>query len=140
MNRHLLSNAVYLLIPLTLCGMGEAGIFFAVPALFCAVFFGMGRRFVRTLRIQEDQLVIDYVKSFRRRTAYFNIADTVLEIRRYDELRSSGRWPTGPIYQYDWLHIIERGKDKFYVDGRKGFSSEQFMTLLQAFAAAKAQL
>ncbi|NLR77218.1 hypothetical protein [Chitinophaga eiseniae] len=139
MSDHLLSNAVYLLIPLVLCSMGEAGIVFAVPALICSIIFGLGSRFVTTLRIQGNQLEVDYVKVFRRCTAHFNIADTVLEIRRYDELRHNGKWPTGPIYKYDWLHIIEHGKDKFYVDSRKGFPSSQFMILLQAFADAKAR-
>lgn len=119
MDKHLLSNAVYLLIPIVLCGIGEVGIIFAVPALICSIIFGLGSRFVTTLRIQGNQLEVDYVKVFRQRTAYFNIANTVLEIRRYDELRHNGKWPTGPIYKYDWLHIIEHGKDKFYVDSER---------------------
>lgn len=140
MGNHLFSNSIYLLIPLVLCGMGEAGIVFAVPALICSIIFGLGSRFATTLRIQGNQLEVDYVKAFRRCTAHFNIVDTILEIRRYDELHHNGRWPIGPIYKYDWLHINEQDKDKFYVDSRKGFSTPQFMTLLQAFADAKARL
>ncbi|RFS26907.1 hypothetical protein DVR12_03735 [Chitinophaga silvatica] len=110
-----------------------------ISTLICVIiFFCLGcPRFVTALRINGNQLEVEYVKFFLRRKVSYNIQDTVLEIRRYKDYPVKVILP-GPTVISDWLHIIVNGEEVMNVDGRKGFTTTQFMSLLEAFSKAKA--
>lgn len=68
------------------------------------------------------------MKYFRQRTASFIISDTVLKLNQYqDDVRQ-------PAYHI--LDIVVKGKVKFKIDGREGYSKDMFMEFLSAFSLA----
>ncbi|WP_212002959.1 hypothetical protein [Chitinophaga sp. HK235] len=134
---HLLSKAIYLMIPLGLCMTGE-GVMMGVPLLLVMVLYRLNQRFTTALRIHDDHIEVRYFRFFRYRQVRFNIADTVLEIHRYDDVpvRDYSGLMRGRCYY--WLHILQRGEIRYHVDSRKGFGKDALMQFLNAFAAARA--
>lgn len=114
----------------------NAGDDFIFPVLIltvvCILF--VVSRFTTALSIEGDRLKVDYVQYFRRRQRYFDIAGTVVEVRKYDGFLGKSMRKGPPHY---WLQIMQQGELKWHLDTRRGFQLEGMIRFVQALASAR---
>jgi len=85
--------------------------------------------FTNTLRIEDDKLIVNYMKWFRNWEIAFPLADTILELRQYhDDVRSS---------PYDQVAIRYQHKIRYTVDAREGFTRETLLAFMSGFTRAQ---
>lgn len=85
--------------------------------------------FTNSLRIENGQLIVNYMKWFRNREIAFPLADTILELRQYhDDVRS---------LPYDQVAIRYQNKIRYTIDAREGFTRETLLAFMSDFTRAQ---
>ncbi|MBC9914387.1 hypothetical protein [Chitinophaga varians] len=114
----------------------NAGDDFLFPVLIltgvCILF--VFSRFTTVLSVEGDRIKVIYVQYFRRRQRYFDIAGTVVEVRKYDGMMGKNMRESPPHY---WLQIVQQGDLKWHLDSRRGFLLEEMLRFVQVFATAR---
>lgn len=85
--------------------------------------------FTDSLQVENNQLIVRYMKFFRNREVTFPISDTILELRQYHD---DVRFP--PYYQ---MAIRYRNKIRYTVDAREGFTKETLLSFMDGFSKAQ---
>jgi len=85
--------------------------------------------FTNTLRIENNELIVNYMKWFRNWEIAFPLADTILELRQYHD---DVRFPP-----YDQMAIRYQKKIRYTVDAREGFPGDTLLTFMGGFTRAQ---
>lgn len=84
--------------------------------------------FTNSMKIDGDQLIINYMKFFMTREKSFPIAGTILELRNYHD---DARFPS-----YYQLAVVINQKTKYMIDSREGFTKETLLSFMSVFSGA----
>lgn len=127
-----------LLIPILLCFISKDTWPVAVIIAIVISMFRTKRTFTETIRLDGPLLEVTYMQLFIKRKRQFNIADTVLVLRDHYDVRFK-RMPS-PSSWFSLLDIVENNKVKFQISTKEGYSKDDMLTFMTAFANKKAQL
>ncbi|SEW49847.1 hypothetical protein SAMN04488122_3609 [Chitinophaga arvensicola] len=108
--------------------VGSAGILL-IPFIIYYIRAKCTLTFTNSLRTEQGQLIIGYMKFFRNREVAFPLKETVLELR---EFHDDVRFP--PYYQ---MAVRHNNKIRYTLDSREGYSRETLLTFMNGFATAQ---
>ena len=124
-----------LLLPVFLFITDADAAIFVAPIILFIIWWKLKARLTQSLHIDETQLEITYRKYFREKTIHFAIADTILILRKYDDLELRGK--RSRLITIHKLDIVVNNKVNYQLSTNEGFSEETLIKFIYAFSDAK---
>jgi hypothetical protein len=136
---YLLEHAGYaLFLPFLFFFIDTDMLLFAILIFLGILLYKLRGKFTKSLCINGPLLEVAYVKYFRKKNVHFKIADTVLILRKYDDLEMHGKH-----FRQISVHIldvVENKKVKHQLNIEDGYSMDTIMAFLHAFSDAKTMI
>ncbi|MBV8253101.1 MAG: hypothetical protein JO154_10880 [Chitinophaga sp.] len=100
-----------------------------VLAIFYVPFDKIRTAFTRSMSLEEEQLRIDYVKWFRKRTMEIPLLQLIITLHCYqDDIR---------LPEYYVMSLEINGEVHYELDSRDGYTKETLLAFMEDFTAAK---